>query len=639
MYYKTPASVKADHVSLASYFIMANSDITVIIALIVSLIALFVAFGQFLQQIFGTADGYRRCQSSVIGPWSNLKRSHWRWSEFRYETIVTTPHFIMSDWTSHSDSQEGSTRNKRSWKGIHDIVRARLGRIQTSSNEGDKDVPLYILGNAASMKMTLTTLGICGLDKSVEKRNQDIDTEKAQQNEQIEPSLDHTYFSKHPDLANWLALLPVLHWYTADALFGGAPQLSDGKVPYKFPKSKFHPPMVPSYPLVPSIVMKQHSWDLIPPSVVKPLASSTVGYVVALGHRMRMTWKELKLEEGAMTAEGFGLSFVSTKIHGVGIVIQFSCSISKPLDHSMMLIPTAAADMMHCGIIPGDPELEIQDYDIVLDDNNVRNKDMTGIENLLKDLNVSAEKIAVLINDDNRNLWEQFGGLPMFEQLLPGFSDVMPMLAPFMPLPGSRTVKCKNPIRQAIRGPLTWGQGWIIMQKRLNGMKRSAQMNQVFNHLTESMTDPYKDLYKQGCFAENLKTAKEEEFVHLLRCQHRSTTEYFQELKSNITNFRFKDLVAAHIHMAVDAASQDSKQENHGKPASWMDDRCYTYVDMVDKVVINGIKPEIVQDAWWTLMLRCFTWSRSVYLVDKWVPGWAPQKAAVYRSQIPVWLS
>lgn len=37
------------------------------LALIVALLALIIALGQLLQQIFGTADGYRRCQQVVIG--------------------------------------------------------------------------------------------------------------------------------------------------------------------------------------------------------------------------------------------------------------------------------------------------------------------------------------------------------------------------------------------------------------------------------------------------------------------------------------------------------------------------------------------------------------------------------------------
>ena len=68
-----------------------GSDITSLVALIVALLALLIALGQLLQQIFGTADGYRRCQSSVIGTWATKTRLSWKWSEFRFETKFTTP--------------------------------------------------------------------------------------------------------------------------------------------------------------------------------------------------------------------------------------------------------------------------------------------------------------------------------------------------------------------------------------------------------------------------------------------------------------------------------------------------------------------------------------------------------------------
>lgn len=64
-------------------------------AMIVAVVALVIASGQFLQQVFGTADGYRRCQSSVIGPWSRNTRLRWRWKEFRFETLLTTPEIIV----------------------------------------------------------------------------------------------------------------------------------------------------------------------------------------------------------------------------------------------------------------------------------------------------------------------------------------------------------------------------------------------------------------------------------------------------------------------------------------------------------------------------------------------------------------
>ena len=62
-----------------------------LLALIVALLALIIALGQLVQQIFGTADGYRRCQESVIGPWAKYTELRWRWSQFRFETKFATP--------------------------------------------------------------------------------------------------------------------------------------------------------------------------------------------------------------------------------------------------------------------------------------------------------------------------------------------------------------------------------------------------------------------------------------------------------------------------------------------------------------------------------------------------------------------
>ena len=45
-----------------------------LLALIVALLALVIALGQLIQQIFGTADGYRRCQSSTIGSWAKYTK-------------------------------------------------------------------------------------------------------------------------------------------------------------------------------------------------------------------------------------------------------------------------------------------------------------------------------------------------------------------------------------------------------------------------------------------------------------------------------------------------------------------------------------------------------------------------------------
>lgn len=60
-------------------------------ALLVSLVALLVSLLQVLQQYFATADGYRNCAESIIGPWHRTRRRRLVPSEFRFETVYDAP--------------------------------------------------------------------------------------------------------------------------------------------------------------------------------------------------------------------------------------------------------------------------------------------------------------------------------------------------------------------------------------------------------------------------------------------------------------------------------------------------------------------------------------------------------------------
>jgi hypothetical protein len=48
-------------------------------ALAIAISALVIAAGQLIAQLFSTADGYRRCQPSVIGDWYKLVELKFRW--------------------------------------------------------------------------------------------------------------------------------------------------------------------------------------------------------------------------------------------------------------------------------------------------------------------------------------------------------------------------------------------------------------------------------------------------------------------------------------------------------------------------------------------------------------------------------
>jgi len=71
------------------------ADHLAVVALIVSLIALLFTLIQLLAQIFATADGYRRCQPSVLGRWAALTKMRWRWTQFRFETLYSTPDILL----------------------------------------------------------------------------------------------------------------------------------------------------------------------------------------------------------------------------------------------------------------------------------------------------------------------------------------------------------------------------------------------------------------------------------------------------------------------------------------------------------------------------------------------------------------
>ncbi|KAL9090497.1 MAG: hypothetical protein Q9165_005258 [Trypethelium subeluteriae] len=119
----------------------ANGDNVSLVALIVALLALLIALGQLLQQIFGTADGYRRCQSSVISTWATKTRLKWKWSEFRFETRFTTPTIkllpIKEQNRHNTRAKDGRGREYVCLNGSPDSRKAALTPVLSPDEESD----------------------------------------------------------------------------------------------------------------------------------------------------------------------------------------------------------------------------------------------------------------------------------------------------------------------------------------------------------------------------------------------------------------------------------------------------------------------------------------------------------------------
>lgn len=66
----------------------------------------------------------------------------------------------------------------------------------------------------------------------------------------------------------------------------------------------------------PAITHRERSWDFMPPVIIRPVATSTVGEIIALAHWLGMGWTDLRPADGIMRAEGGWRSIVSTAVRG-----------------------------------------------------------------------------------------------------------------------------------------------------------------------------------------------------------------------------------------------------------------------------------------------------------------------------------
>lgn len=112
----------------------------------------------------------------------------------------------------------------------------------------------------------------------------------------------------------------------------------------------------------------RRSWDLMPPEMLLPLASSRLGDIIVLAHRLSIHWRDISHRE--LLADGNGQVLSSTEARGLGLILKYDC-IGKinPTDE---LIPCVANDKLRCGIIPGWRLPCFDDYqsDLKLDGND-----------------------------------------------------------------------------------------------------------------------------------------------------------------------------------------------------------------------------------------------------------------------------
>lgn len=574
-------------------------DSVSLVALVVSLVALFATVGQLLQQYYSTADGLRRCQPSVMGLWARRTRLRFRWHEFRFETIFVTPRIIYGPI-----------------------------RIQASGPEYTKPD---------------TTKAFCDL----------IDTQESLGASMTLPgwgSIEARKYYDSDELVCWVPLLAQLHRQGRDAVF-------------YFPQS---PDSVASDTMIPTVQFVQKSWDFMPPDIVRPLASSTVGDAAIMARRLGMVWKSFDPGAGLMRAEGNGHVFTSTMVRSIGTILQYTYT-SRTNAGNCFYIPAKEADKLGFGLVEFDHRLFGQLMKFDLDIGTIEGIEQT-VPRLMRDHTGHQPYITQTTQNIRKCIEEG-------RQFIPGLNDLVPLCSTM--LISDRVPPHSLPWLCRVPSPNSWTRGVTgarqslqIFEDKLqqflqNGRSRHSGLPEHILFLMRELRGKYGSRWLD----ENIETWEqrrneldvEASFRKDMLAYHSEMTDFLQR-----SNVRYSVLVSQHLYIAsapnygIRHGDYDDRRDEASpidppyiNPAHNLEDwdmdltlSMYWYFIALPRLAERVIKThrdymekpnltkEEVEDAWFAMMFRAFCWQRSHTMI----PGVPPLPSEYWNSKMPVYI-
>ena len=549
----------------------SEQDNTALAAIIIAIIAFFVTTAQLLQQIFGTAVGYRHCQASVIGEWATLTRRKWRWGEFKFETRFTTPNIRLVSGTDYAPS-------------------ATL---------------TIITGDAESRRKTY-----------------------------VRP-INNPDSDRNEDRVGWLELLDHLHLLQRDYGSGG-----------------LHLNPVYGRPLWqmswPAITLRERSWDFIPPNIVRPVATSTVGDIIVLAHRLGMAWTDLRPADGIMRAEGRGRSIISTTVRGFGMLLLFKYDRVGKVPHSYLnsedpedIIPSAPADKLGFGIIDC---LKTFGRYIVFEGAN----ETEAAKGVMHALHIDSAVI-----DRYGAYMEQFGNSL-------GFSDILGMLAPFMPFQASSVTAVMKVHRDVDHGPTCSLEGFVVFRLRLEKYEKEGVCSEQMLFLLSTyrrLKEKWQLYWEPAMHGHKGHKPTTGFTTEISKLWGQVTDSLSNKHSYYVSDFLF-GLVASHITQAVEypelakAALNDTAQRQKIEDGldPFMDRQVaagmHLYIDRIPLVVLlmqdKGYHDErSIIDTWWTLIFRAMLWHRGHRILKGKTRGYGgiPVSPTFWESKSPVYIA
>lgn len=352
-----------------------------ITALAVALAALTVALGQVLGQYFATAEGYRRCQASVMGPLADKTRLQWRWSQFRFETFYTTPTIMLLHYSKESKMAVSERPPPSIDHPDHTHRELRMPTLSPRSmSQPPIPSPVFILDGAGSRP-----------DKA------------------LTPILQHLEHSD--EMVCWIPFLQSLHQHEIELAKLGCYNMSQATTPL----------------LKPAVTFQERSWDFMSPEIVRPFAVTNVSHIAVMARRLGMIWTDFRPEDGILRAEGNGHVLSSTSVRSIGVILQYMNITPYPrmLSQESFFIPSRDADRMAFGILPGFDRLGIPSFRM----GNIG--EVYASMNIMDKSHQASQKIKDVRGIEPNCTF--------------GFSDLIPLAAPMIRLSGSTIIRLPIP--------------------------------------------------------------------------------------------------------------------------------------------------------------------------------------------------
>ena len=241
-----------------------------------------------------------------------------------------------------------------------------------------------------------------------------------------------------------------------------------------------------------------------------------------------------------------------------------------------------------------------------------------------------------------------------------GFSDILGMLAPFMPFQGSSMIRVMKVHRDVDRGPTCSLECFVVFRLRLEKYEKEGACSEQMLFLLSTyrrLKDKWEadwepDMHGNKPFTPNT------EFLSEISKLGAQLTDSLSKVFTNSIRHIIIRLVASHITQAVEypelakAALNDTAQRQKIEDGLYpfMDRQVaagmYLYIDRIPLIVSlmkdKGYDNERnAIDMWWTLIFRAMLWHRGLRILKGKTRGYGgiPVSPTFWESKLPVYIA